>query len=269
MIQSTRHVLAVQNLRAATAYFVDVLGFDLDANAPPGWSFVSMDGFRLMLGECPDAVPAAATNDHAYFAHLMVDDVDTSYTRFKARGATFAADIADRPWGHREFCVRTPEGHRLVFAQIQAAARTAPVLSALNLVARNIDAMVGFYRQLGLDIPDTAVWQTTSGVHHVTARMRNGVALELDSAALARHYNAAWQPRQGPGSSCVIGFSLPTRAAVDDCYGKITGGGHRGLQPPYDAFWGARYAIVEDPDGNHVGLMSPSDTEHRGAGPAF
>jgi uncharacterized glyoxalase superfamily protein PhnB len=32
--------------------------------------------------------------------------------------------------------------------------------------------------------------------------------------------------------------------------------GYRGLQEPYDAFWGARYAIIEDPDGIAVGLMS-------------
>jgi hypothetical protein len=38
-------------------------------------------------------------------------------------------------------------------------------------------------------------------------------------------------------------------------------------QPPFDAFWGARYAIVEDPDGNHIGLMSPSDPALRTAPP--
>jgi hypothetical protein len=37
----------------------------------------------------------------------------------------------------------------------------------------------------------------------------------------------------------------------------------RGRQPPFDAFWGARYAIVADPDGNDVGLMSPIDESRR------
>ena len=37
----------------------------------------------------------------------------------------------------------------------------------------------------------------------------------------------------------------------------------RSQQPPFDAFWGARYAIVEDPDGNSVGLMSPVDPTRR------
>jgi len=41
------------------------------------------------------------------------------------------------------------------------------------------------------------------------------------------------------------------------------------LQPPFDAFWGARYAIVEDPDGNVIGFQSPSDPERRTAPPGI
>jgi uncharacterized glyoxalase superfamily protein PhnB len=39
-------------------------------------------------------------------------------------------------------------------------------------------------------------------------------------------------------------------------------------QRPYDAFWGARYAIVSDPDGNAVGIMSPVDPSRRSEPPA-
>ena len=35
-----------------------------------------------------------------------------------------------------------------------------------------------------------------------------------------------------------------------------------------DSFWGARYAIVEDPDGIAVGLMSPISAKHRAPPPA-
>jgi predicted enzyme related to lactoylglutathione lyase len=38
-------------------------------------------------------------------------------------------------------------------------------------------------------------------------------------------------------------------------------------QPPYDTFCGARYAILLDPDGNYVGLMSPPDPARRSAPP--
>ena len=65
----------------------------------------------------------------------------------------------------------------------------------------------------------------------------------------------------GPGA--VIGFRVESRDEVDRLFTDLTGAGYRGQQPPYDAFWGARYAIVEDPDGNAVGIMSPSDPERR------
>jgi uncharacterized glyoxalase superfamily protein PhnB len=35
------------------------------------------------------------------------------------------------------------------------------------------------------------------------------------------------------------------------------------MQRPYDAFWGGRFAVVADPDGNEVGLMSPIDERRR------
>ena len=35
-----------------------------------------------------------------------------------------------------------------------------------------------------------------------------------------------------------------------------------------DAFWGARYAVVSDPEGNGVGIMSPVDPARRSEPPA-
>ena len=58
------------------------------------------------------------------------------------------------------------------------------------------------------------------------------------------------------------------RRAVDEVYADLAGAGYPGRQPPYDAFWGARYAIVEDPDGNPVRLMSPIDAGLRHWPPA-
>ena len=144
--------------------------------------------------------------------------------------------------------------------------KPVPVLNGLNLVVRDMDATLTFYRKLGLEIPDAAIWRTETGAHHVAVSMSNGIDFDFDSPQLARSYNAGLAT-DGTSQS-VIGFSLPTRGAVDERYGELTGAGYTGLQPPYDAFWGARYAIVEDPDGNHVGLMSPLDPTRRGAPPS-
>ncbi|HYK71080.1 MAG TPA: VOC family protein, partial [Streptosporangiaceae bacterium] len=65
------------------------------------------------------------------------------------------------------------------------------------------------------------------------------------------------------GGRAVIGFRVSSRERVDELYSQLTADGYAGQQPPYDAFWGARYAIVEDPDGNAVGIMSPSDPDRR------
>ena len=70
--------------------------------------------------------------------------------------------------------------------------------------------------------------------------------LGLDSAAFATQWNAGWPAGQ---SGVVLGFRLASREDVDALYQELVDEGHVGQQPPYDAFWGARYAIVLDPSG--------------------
>lgn len=115
-VLSTRHVLAVRDLAGATDFFHTTLGFEHEFSVD-GWAFMSFGDFRLLLGECPDEVPAVATNNHSYFAHVLVDDADALFAQFRSNGASFSAEIDDKPWGLREFGVVTPEGHRIVFAE--------------------------------------------------------------------------------------------------------------------------------------------------------
>lgn len=97
---------------------------------------------------------------------------------------------------------------------------------------------------------------------HVQLRMPGGFSLEPGTAESARLWHAGW--RADPARvRVVIGFSRPAREAVDEHYTELTAAGYAGRQPPFDAFWGARYAIVADPDGNDVGLMSPADESRR------
>jgi catechol 2,3-dioxygenase-like lactoylglutathione lyase family enzyme len=136
-----------------------------------------------------------------------------------------------------------------------------PELHMLNLVVGDTAASVDFYRRLGVELPSG---EEPSGVH-VAMRTPGRFSLELDTAESVRLWHAGW--RADPASTrMVIGFALPSRAAVDDRYADLTAAGYTGRQPPFDAFWGARYAIVADPDGNDVGLMSPMD-QARGTWP--
>ena len=136
------------------------------------------------------------------------------------------------------------------------------VLDKLNIVVRDLDAAAEFYGRLGIEIPDTLPeWQA----HHREGDLGRDVSLGLDSTAFAPQWNAGW-PTSQPG--VVVGFRVATREDVDALYAELTGAGYVGQQPPYDAFWGARYAIIEDPSGNAVGLMSPADPTRRTQPPA-
>jgi catechol 2,3-dioxygenase-like lactoylglutathione lyase family enzyme len=135
-----------------------------------------------------------------------------------------------------------------------------PTLDQINVVCGDIDASIAFYRRLGVEIPDAAVWRTPTGAHHVSAGDRSAdqaIDFDLDSTAFAERWNSGWKGRTDLKGRVVVGFSVPTRIAVDDVFRDMTGAGYRGLQEPHDAFWGARYAIIEDPNGIAVGVMSP------------
>jgi len=137
----------------------------------------------------------------------------------------------------------------------------APVLHQINVVVRDMEAMVAFYRRLGARIDDPAApWDR----HHRTAETPEGLDLDLDSQKFAAMWNRGWRERD---TGVVIGFRVPDREAVDRTYQDLTNTGYDGQQPPYDAFCGARYAVVEDPDGNAVGLMSPIDPDRRTPAP--
>jgi catechol 2,3-dioxygenase-like lactoylglutathione lyase family enzyme len=145
-----------------------------------------------------------------------------------------------------------------------------PILNQVNIVSANPEASIAFYRRLGVDIPDERVWRTPTGAHHVTAiadETAQGIALDLDSAVFATIWNTGWRGRHDLAGRVVVGFGVASRQEVDRLYGEMTGAGYLGLQPPYDAFWGARYAVIEDPDGLAVGLMSPITDEHRSPPP--
>jgi len=136
-----------------------------------------------------------------------------------------------------------------------------PVLDQVNLVVRDMETTVAFYRRLGVEIPDTAPqWAP----HHRSAARDDGIDFDIDSSEFAAKWDEGW-PAGATGA--VIGFRVDARETVDAIYADLTGAGAVGQQPPYDAFWGARYAVVTDPDGNAVGIMSAIDAERRTPGP--
>lgn len=129
-----------------------------------------------------------------------------------------------------------------------------PKLAQLNLVVGDMSASLDFYRRLGAAAPENGP--------HAELRLPDGFSLELDTADSARLWHAGFRTDPATGR-VVIGFALPSREAVDARYAELTAAGYTARQLPFDAFWGGRYAIVADPDGNDVALMSPIDESMR------
>ena len=94
----------------------------------------------------------------------------------------------------------------------------------INLVCGDVEAAIAFYRRLGVEIPETSVWRTPTGAHHVGTAPSSGEAagIDLDSTAFAQHWNSGWKGRSDLSGRVVVGFSVPTRQDVDDIFRNMT-----------------------------------------------
>jgi catechol 2,3-dioxygenase-like lactoylglutathione lyase family enzyme len=125
-----------------------------------------------------------------------------------------------------------------------------PRFDVVGLVVTDMAASLAFYRRLGLDIPAEADTQP-----HTEAALPGGLRLAFDTVDTIRSFDPGWaSPR--PGGRVSLAFACDTPAEVDAVYADLVGAGYHGHLGPWDAFWGQRYAIVHDPDGNAVDLFA-------------
>lgn len=125
-----------------------------------------------------------------------------------------------------------------------------PTMNTIDIVVSDLAAAMEFYQRLGLTF---TVDPRTPG--HAGCDLPSGVHLMLDTEELRGKTTAGLTPAAG-GPRMFLTFGYDTPAQVDATYAKLTGAGYRGLQEPWDAFWGMRYATVLDPDGNGIDLYA-------------
>ncbi|MFR0356336.1 VOC family protein [Streptomyces sediminimaris] len=126
-----------------------------------------------------------------------------------------------------------------------------PRIDAVGLVVSDMAAAVAFYRRLGLAFPEDA-----GSRPHCEAELPGGLRLLLDTEDTVRSFHAGWRPPAG-GYRTGLAFRCDSPAEVDSAYAELVAAGHHGELKPWDAFWGQRYAVVRDPDGNGVDLFAP------------
>lgn len=141
-----------------------------------------------------------------------------------------------------------------------------PVFDQINIISKDLNRSLAFYDLIG--VKRSEVFSNSAGKPmHVNGAQQGGLDLDLDDVDFARVWNEGWRNEGDIAGRVVVGFRLSSRDAVDEQSEELAAAGYTILQPPYDAFWGSRYAIVEDPDGVAVGLMSPPDPGMRSRPP--
>jgi catechol 2,3-dioxygenase-like lactoylglutathione lyase family enzyme len=129
-----------------------------------------------------------------------------------------------------------------------------PRIDQIGIVVADMAASLAFYRRLGLDIPAEADQQP-----HVDVTLPGGLRLAWDTVATIRSFDEGWQAPSG-GSRTGLAFRVDTPADVDAAYKTLVSDGYQGHKEPWDAFWGQRYAVLHDPDGNSIELFCPLET---------
>lgn len=119
----------------------------------------------------------------------------------------------------------------------------------IGMTVRDMGAALAFYRLLGLAIPEPA-----AGEDHVEVITPNGYRLAWDTEALVKGLYPDWVAPAGQRLG--LAFKCDSPAEVDAAFARLTAAGYAARRAPWDAFWGQRYAVVVDPDGNGVDLFA-------------
>jgi len=120
----------------------------------------------------------------------------------------------------------------------------------IGIVVRDMGSALEFYRTLGLEIAPNQ-----DAEPYVQVITPNGYRISFNALKMVKQIDPDWI--EPVGQRMELAFKCDSPAEVDATHAKLLAAGHRSHKPPWDAFWGQRYAIVDDPDGNHVSLFAP------------
>ncbi|MFF5259759.1 VOC family protein [Actinomadura viridis] len=128
----------------------------------------------------------------------------------------------------------------------------SPTLNTVDIVVADMQAAIAFYARLGLAFTVDEAYPD-----HAGCDLPGGLHLMLDTEGFRAATQTEGRTRPSGDPRTFLAFRFDTPAAVDAKYAELTEAGHAGVQEPWDAFWGMRYATVTDPDGNGVDLYCP------------
>jgi len=121
-------------------------------------------------------------------------------------------------------------------------------LDAIGIISSDIKKSTGFYKVLGVNLSEAG------SPDHYAGTTPSGVRLMVDSVDLMKSINPDW--KMPIGSGVILCFKQESPQKVDEIFSKIVNSGFEQVKEPWDAFWGQRYCVIEDPDGYKIDLYA-------------
>ena len=122
MLRDQAAVFLVDDVRRATDYYRDSLGFEVELyeRIPDHYGYASRDGCHVHFAHFEGARPrpnSEAVPPDMFDVYLYADDVDALYEELVRRGAELVHGPVDQGYGLREIRVRDPDGYILAFGR--------------------------------------------------------------------------------------------------------------------------------------------------------
>jgi uncharacterized glyoxalase superfamily protein PhnB len=118
MIRRIAPQFFTMNIPTTLSYYKDKLGFECLGTwqDPPVYATVARDQHAIHF-RCaePPTANSVKYSDELLDAYISVEDADALYAEYAARGVEFTREVADMPWGSREFVVKDCDGRLLAF----------------------------------------------------------------------------------------------------------------------------------------------------------
>ena len=123
-------------------------------------------------------------------------------------------------------------------------------IEAVGVTSTDMERTVAFYRCLGFDFDGVDL-----KADHVEPNQPDGeTRLMIDTEALMLRLTGHGV---SPSQHSSFGLLCDSPAEVDSLAAGVEAAGFAVPVAPWDAFWGQRYATVQDPDGHRIDLYAP------------
>lgn len=122
-------------------------------------------------------------------------------------------------------------------------------IDAVGVASSDLAQTVSFYKILGFEFPELKPDDS-----HIEAKRRDESArLMIDSKDLIKEITGTTPV---PSNHSQFAIEFENAKEIDTIAENLKINGFKVFKEPWDAFWGQRYCIVQDPDGYMIDLFS-------------